>query len=48
MVTYQLDCSIPYIMHINYEYAHYIFILLLPLFHFALGCAILMIFVSRK
>ncbi|CAK72636.1 unnamed protein product (macronuclear) [Paramecium tetraurelia] len=48
MVTYQLDCSIPYITHINYEYAHYILMLLLPILHFALGCFIFFIFLIRK
>ncbi|CAD8138448.1 unnamed protein product [Paramecium pentaurelia] len=48
MVTYQLDCSIPYITHINYEYAHYILMLLLPLLHFAIGCFIFFLFLLKK
>ncbi|CAD8046891.1 unnamed protein product [Paramecium sonneborni] len=48
MVTYQLDCAIPYITNINYEYAHFILMLLLPLFHFALGCFIFFLLLLRK
>ncbi|CAD8126996.1 unnamed protein product [Paramecium sonneborni] len=48
IVTYQLDCSIPSFVTINYEYAHFIIILLLPLFHFACCCFVFLIFLIKK
>ncbi|CAD8044006.1 unnamed protein product [Paramecium primaurelia] len=48
IVTYQLDCSIPSISTIQYEYAHFIIILLLPLFHFGSCCFVFLIFLIKK
>ncbi|CAD8135526.1 unnamed protein product [Paramecium octaurelia] len=48
IITYQLDCSIPSIVTIQYEYAHFIIILLLPLFHFGSCCFVFLIFLIKK
>ncbi|CAK78654.1 unnamed protein product (macronuclear) [Paramecium tetraurelia] len=48
IITYQLDCSIPSIATIQYEYAHFIIVLLLPLFHFGSCCFVFLIFLVKK
>ncbi|CAD8046285.1 unnamed protein product [Paramecium sonneborni] len=48
LVTYQLDCSIPSLVTIQYEYTHFIIILLLPLFHFACCSFLFLIILIKK